>query len=93
MKNVNSILFAMCLALGAGSVFAQDSGMAKDTMSHDKMTQTGNAHDGMKKDAMGHDMMKKGAMSKDHMAKDAKSSDAMKDNMSHGTMGNGDSQH
>ena len=31
MKNVNSVVFALCLALGAGSVFAQESGMAKDT--------------------------------------------------------------
>jgi pentapeptide MXKDX repeat protein len=93
MKNVNSVMLVMCLALGAGSVFAQDSGMAKDSM-----TQTNKGHDDMKKDAMRHDAMKKGAMSKDSMAKDGmskddKSSGAMKDNMSHDTAGNNSSQH
>lgn len=84
MKNVNSVVLAMCLALAAGGAFAQDNnGMAKDSMSQDQMSQNGNAHDDMKKNAMGHDMMKKDAMSKDSMdkgamAKDA-SSHAMKD--------------
>jgi len=96
MKNVNSAVFAMCLVLGAGSAFAQDSGMAKDTMSHDQTTQ---AHDGMKKNAMGHDAMKMGTMPKGNMAKgamskDPKSGDMMKkDNMSQNAMGNDSTQH
>lgn len=98
MKNINSVVLAMCLAFGAGSVFAQDSGMAKDSMSHDAMTQTGNAHDGMKKASMAHNAMKSGTMSKDNMAKnampmEAKSSDAMKDSMSHDTSGDNSAQH
>lgn len=92
MKNVNSAMVALCLLLGAGSVFAQDNGMNKDAMSHNETTQT---HDGMKKNAMGHDAMKmntmsKGNKAKDAMSKDPKSSGTMK--KSQDTMGNGDSQ-
>jgi pentapeptide MXKDX repeat protein len=98
MKNATSAVLAMCLALAAGSVFAQDSTMAKDNMSQDSMSHTSKAHDGMKKDGMDHAMMKKDAMSKDKMAngtmtKDANSSDAMKNDTSHDSMANGSAQH
>lgn len=89
MKNVNSVMLAMCLVLGAGNALAQDSGMAKDTMGHDETTQAGKMHDGMKKNAMGH-----GAMKMDKMSKDSKSSHMMKkDDASQSTMRNDGSQH
>jgi pentapeptide MXKDX repeat protein len=98
MKTVTSAVLAMCLALAAGSVFAQDSTMSKDNMSQDSMSQTSKAHDGMKKDSMGHAMMKKDAMSKGTMAngtmaKDASNSDTMKNDTSHDSMANSSAQH
>ncbi|HUN97171.1 MAG TPA: pentapeptide MXKDX repeat protein [Bradyrhizobium sp.] len=93
MKNVHSVVVAMCLVLGAGSVFAQDNGMPKGTMSHDETTQ---AHDGMKKNAMGHDAMKMDTMSKGHMAKGTMSKGGhmmKKSNMSQNAMPNDGAQH
>jgi pentapeptide MXKDX repeat protein len=92
MKNVNSAVFAVCLLLGTGTVFAQADQMGKSMMTHDNMTQS-KAHHGMKKDAMSHDAMK-GAMPKSGMAKDAmpKNGDAMQDNMGH-DMGKDSAQH
>ena len=93
MKNLNSVAIALCLVLGAGSVVAQDSGMAKDAMSHDQ------AHDGMKKTAMTNDSMKMDAMSKGNMAKSAMTkgskSDGMmkKDKANKDAMENGSPQH
>jgi len=87
MKNLNSALLAICLVLGAGSVFAQDNGMAKDT------AQT---HDGMKKNAMGHDTMKMDTMSKGHMAKGTMPKDGpmmKKDSANHNAMPNDGARH
>jgi pentapeptide MXKDX repeat protein len=86
MKNVNSLVLAMCLALGAGSVFAQGNEMTKGAMNHDETTQP---HDGMKKNAMKHDAMKM-----DTISKGSKSSHMMKkDGMSQNSMSNDGSQH
>jgi pentapeptide MXKDX repeat protein len=93
MKPVNAAMFAVCLLLGTGSVFAQANEMGNSTMSQDKMTQASKTHHDMKKGAMKHEAMK-GAMPKNNMAKDAmpKNGDAMKDDMGH-DMGSGNSQH
>lgn len=86
MKNVITLVLAMCLALGAGGVFAQGNTMTKGAMSHDETTQT---HDGMKKNAMKHDAMKM-----DTMSKGSKSSHMMKkDNAGQNSMPHDGSQH
>jgi len=98
MKNVGIVMFSLCMALATSSVFAQDSSMPKDTMSHDAMAKTDTMHSDMKKNAMAHDAMKKGAMSNDTMAKtamtkNAKGGDAMKGGMSHDTKGDDSTRH
>lgn len=81
MKNLNTVAVALGLALAAGNLVAQDSGMAKDAMGHE----TTQAHEAMmKKHAMTHDAMKKDSMSKGKMgkaamARDAKSGSMMKE--------------
>lgn len=96
MKTANSIVFALCLALAAGSVAAQENQMGKDARNHDETMQN---HDGMKKNAMEHDTMKTGTMSKDHMMKGtmrkgSKSGDMMKkDKTDPATSGDESSQH
>jgi pentapeptide MXKDX repeat protein len=98
MKNVNTVMMALCMAFAASSVLAQDNSTAKDTMSHDAMKQTDAMHSDMKKDTMAHDTMKKdtmsnGATAKTTMTKDGMSSDTMKDGVSHDSMGNDSAQH
>jgi len=94
MKNVNAVVLALCLVLGAGSVFAQENQMGQDARNHDETTQ---AHDGMKKNAMAHDTMKMDSMHKGKMAKGTMSKDAkgmMKDDKaSPAAMGDESSQH
>jgi pentapeptide MXKDX repeat protein len=95
MKNVNAVVLALCLVLGAGSVFAQENQMGQDARNHDETAQ---AHDGMKKNAMTHDAMKmdtmhKGKMAKGAMPKDAKDSMMKDDKASPAAMGDEGSQH
>lgn len=86
MKNVNSLVCAMCMALAAGSAFAQGNTMTKTSMSHDETMQT---HDGMKKSGMKHKAMKM-----DTMSKGSKSGHMMKKgNASQDPMPSGGSQH
>ena len=66
MKNLTVAVFACCLSLAAGGVYAQE--MKKDAMEKGDM---------MKKDAMGKGDMAKD-MHKGEMAKDKMSKDAMK---------------
>ncbi|HKT26676.1 hypothetical protein [Dyella sp.] len=93
MKNVNSVVLALCLVVSAGSVFAQENQMGQDARTHDETTQT---NDGMKKKPMPHDMMKMGTMHKGKMMKGAmpKGSDMMKgDKASPAATGDESSQH
>lgn len=46
MKKLTTVVLSLCLAVGAGSVFAAD------TMSHDSMSKDSMSKDAMKKDGM-----------------------------------------